>query len=221
MSVALRLLRVCFDGRITTSELSMFRGAMIAMSGGNPLFHNHAADGFRYSYPKIQYKLDGGRPSVLGIGEGASALAEMFDGNAGFTCRLGRRLFATEVSSIAEWEEEVSFVPSPVTYLIHDWLPLNVGNFKDYRAAGGMIERLTMLQRILLGNILSFAKGMGIFFHDEVGCSIMDMQSTGTSTFKGVDLMSFSGRFSTNVRLPQWIGLGKASSLNHGTIIRI
>lgn len=217
----IRLLKVDFEEIITPSELSMFRGAMIALSEGHPLFHNHAAEGFRYSYPKIQYKLMGGRPSVLGIDDGAYVLAEMFDESTGLMCRLGQREVSLDVSSIAAWEEEIILTDTPITYMINDWLPLNANNFRDYRMAEGMIERVTMLQRILLGNILSFAKGLGIFFDDTVKCTIDDMESTGTSIFKGVELMSFSGIFTANVRLPQWIGLGKSASLNHGTIIRI
>lgn len=221
MNDTVRLLKVDFEEYITPSELSLFRGVMIAVSDGHPLFHNHAAEGFRYSYPKIQYKLVGGRPSVLGIADGAYILAEMFDESTGLMCRLGRREVALEVSSIAAWDEDITLTDTPMTYLINDWLPLNANNFRDYHRTEGIIERLTMLQRILLGNILSFAKGMGIFFDDTVKCTIEDMQPTGTSVLKGVELMSFSGRFTANVRLPQWIGLGKSASLNHGTIIRI
>lgn len=221
MTDTVRLLKVDFEEYITPYELSSFRGVMIAVSESNPLFHNHVAEGFRYAYPKIQYKLVGGRPSVLGIADGAYALAEIFDESTGLTCRLGRREATLEVSSIAAWDEEIAITDTPMTYMINDWLPLNASNFRDYRHAGGMIERLTMLQRILLGNILSFAKGLGIFFEDTVKCTIEDMESTGTVNFKGIDLMSFSGRFTANVRLPQWIGLGKSASLNHGTIIRI
>ncbi len=217
----IHLLKVDFEESISPSELSMFRGVMIAASDGHPLFHNHAAEGFRYSYPKIQYKLLGGRPSVLGIDDGAYKLAEMFEESSGLMCRLGKREVTLDVSSIAAWDEEVILTDTQMTYVINDWLPLNANNFRDYRMAGGMIERLSMLQRILLGNILSFAKGMGIFFDDTVKCRIEDMDSTGTSIFKGVELMRFSGIFTTNVRLPQWIGLGKSASLSHGTIIRM
>lgn len=221
MNAVVRLLKVDFDGFITPSELPMFRGVMIAVSDGHPLFHNHVAEGFRYSYPKIQYKLVGGRPSVLGIADGAYVLAEFFDESIGLTCRLGKRDVILDVSTVSAWDEEIAITDTPMTYIINDWLPLNADNFREYRQTEGMIDRLAMLQRILLGNILSFAKGMGIFFEDSVRCTIEDMESTGTVNFKGVELMSFSGRFSANVRLPQWIGLGKSASLNHGTIIRI
>ncbi len=221
MTTTIRLLKVDFKEIITPAELPLFRGVMIALSGGNPLFHNHAPQGFRYAYPLIQYKLAGGSPSILGIDEGADILASMISEGNEIACCLGRRNVAFHVASIADWMDDVGFSDHPETYLIQNWLPLNGNNFNDYCNSPSIIERLSLLQRILTGNILSFSKGMGIFLDGKVTCNIEDMVSEGSVIFKGVELVSFSGRFSSNVVLPRWIGLGKAASLNHGTVIRL
>ncbi len=217
----IRLLKVDFKEIITPAELPFFRGVIIALSGGHPLFHNHAPQGFRYAYPKIQYKLARGMPSILGIDEGAEILSSLLTDHTEIACALGYRNVVFHVSSIADWMDEIGFSDRPVSYIIQNWLPLNANNFKDYRNMHGIIERLSLLQRILTGNILSFSKGMDIFLDGKVTCTIEDMQGEGSVIYKGVELMNFSGQFSSNIILPQWIGLGKSASLNHGTIVRL
>lgn len=217
----IHLLKVDFAEPIAERELSMFRGAMIALSESHPLFHNHAGEGFNYTYPRIQYKHLGGRPSILGIGEGADALASLFVGRSEVRCNLGNRRVDLHISSATGWTDLIGMTDSTHTYRIDDWLPLNADNFRDFRQAHGMIGRISLLQRILRGNILSFAKGMDVYFDEEVECTVEDIEPTGTVRFKGVELMSFSGFFTSDVIMPQWIGLGKSVSLNHGTIIRL
>ena len=63
----LHMSMVVFRETIHINQFRQFRGAMIEMSGSDPLFHNHQADGFHYRYPLIQYKLIDGHPGILGI----------------------------------------------------------------------------------------------------------------------------------------------------------
>lgn len=216
----LQLAMIVFDETISREELRLFRGVMIGLSGDNHLFHNHVGEGYRYAYPKIQYKLIDGHPAILGINEGVTALKEIIDDRMTIHCRLGRRLTKLTVDSVDEWEEETGVSGINYNYRIEDWLPLNERNFIEFRQAEGLIERLTILQNILTGNILSFAKGMEIYFDSKVNCRLESVVCNGTPSFKGVGLMSFSVAFSANVSLPQFIGLGKSASMNHGIIIK-
>lgn len=217
----INLLKVDFAEPVSGIELPMFRGVMIGLSGNNPLFHNHSGEGFRYSYPKIQYKLVNGCPCILGIDDGAESLAAMMADRSEIRCHIGHRSMTLHAAAMTGWTDGIGQTETRHTYRIDDWLPLNADNFHDYRQARGMVERISLLQRILRGNILSFAKGMDVFFDDMVECTIEEMECTGTVRFKGVELMCFSGFFTSDVVIPQWIGLGKSASLNHGTILRL
>lgn len=215
------IIKIEFQEHIPPSEIQWFRGVIINLSGHNQLFHNHMDEGFKYVYPKVQYKLIDGRAAVTGIGESVPYLRFLFSGISILPCKMGNRFRNLHIASIEEREEEVGLTDCFHTYRIENWLPLNSRNYKDYCDAEGLIARMVMLEKILTGNILSFAKGIGLFFDSKISCVIEDLHATGNMEYKGVGLMSFSATFKTNVSLPLWIGLGKSSSLNHGIITPI
>ena len=77
-----------------------------------------------------------------------------------------------------------------------------------------------MLERLLTANILSFAKGIGLYFDGQVITRITQLVEPRLQYYKGVKLMSFDAEFKTNVSLPDYIGLGKGVSLGMGTVVR-
>jgi uncharacterized protein MJ0978 len=107
------------------------------------------------------------------------------------------------------------------TYALQGWLPLNSMNYREYQCLESLSERVNMLEKILVGNVLSFAKGVDVFLDSRVICKILELKNTGIVFYKDVGLMSFSVVFRINVVLPDFIGLGKAVSINNGVITRI
>jgi len=105
-------------------------------------------------------------------------------------------------------------------YTIRKYLPLNQQNYRLYQAAGSLAERCGMLEKILTGNILSFAKGVGIRFDGMVKVAITDIPDSRLYTYKEVRMNGFDLEFRTNVSLPDHIGLGKGASLGFGVIKR-
>lgn len=213
-----RILRIIFEEYISPKELPYFRGVLIGMSAQDSLFHNHVEQGYYYSYPKIQYKIIDGRPAVIGINEGAEALERIFINIRPVRCHLGRRYTELNIMSIDEWTGDLIMTDDVYSYRIDNWLPLNSRNYNEYVHADGLASQVNMLERILIGNILSFAKGINVFFDATVLCRISDLRCYGNDAYKGVGFISFSAIFNTNVLLPQWIGLGKSASMNHGII---
>lgn len=220
----IQLVTALMETGISSAEIPYLRGTMIRLSGDNPLFHNHHADGFHYVYPLVQYRQIDGCAAVVGINRGAEALQRLFlqEENGGFSLQLGNRKAKVEAVTVRSeqvrmsCEKDVSY-----TYSVTRWLPLNSENYHTYQQQESLVDRIRMLEKILVGNILSFAKGVGIFFETPVECRILQLESTGLTKYKEVELMSFSVVFRCNVRLPELVGLGKAVSLNHGIINRI
>lgn len=217
----IRLATVLFDTKIASAEIPYFRGSVIRLSEGNALFHNHCAEGFHYAYPLVQYKRIKGCAALMGINQGAEALAELFGGRPSLSFSLGNR--QTVMNTAVVRSEKFAVVCDEVSraYAISRWLPLNGTNYRIYQQTESLAERISMLEKILVGNILSFAKGVGIFFERPVICRIQQLEASGLVDYKGVELMSFSARFSCNVSLPEDIGLGKSASMSNGIVKRL
>lgn len=67
----LTLQTIIFNLRIQENELRLFRGAIIHLAGLEEiLFHNHIEDGYRYSYPLIQYKIIQGHAAIICLEKG-------------------------------------------------------------------------------------------------------------------------------------------------------
>jgi hypothetical protein len=71
------------------------------------------------------------------------------------------------------------------------------------------------------GNILSFAKGIGVHFDMSVTCRITNMDEIGGMAYKSIKFAAFDMMFKTNVSLPNYIGLGKGVSHGFGTIVQM
>ena len=217
----IEVLSVMLDVRLKDIELPFLRGALISkVSNSGTLFHGHLPDGLRYSYPLIQYKKLGEYATVVALQEAVPQLAELLlENTVSIKLRLGRRMVSASLSDVFRQNIDMSVSTAMRTFEISRWLPLNQENYDAYCTMDSLADKLAFLENLLLGNILSFAKGVGVFFEEQVRVSIVYILSTGTFKYKGVEMLGFDIQFRTNVRLPEFIGLGKGVSLGFGTIM--
>jgi hypothetical protein len=207
-----------FKNKISQEEIPYFRGSIIRLSENLPLFHNHMEDGFLYGYPLVQYKRIDGHAAILGINEGGEAIKKLFEDRVRYECQLGKRPVEMELIGIRTEKFTVACLDEDQSYTIKGWLPLNSQNYRQYLDADGLVGRITMLERILVGNILSFLKGIDLYCDVPLRCRILQLDGGEPYGYKHMELLSFSVKFRTNVSLPSYIGLGKSSSLNNGVI---
>lgn len=217
----LKTLVIRFDNPITFQELTSFRGAIIQAAGsGNVLFHNHVDNKFRYAYPLIQYKRIGGKAAIVCVGEGTEAIGDFFN-NQDFNVVLGERRMSLKIENIKAENTLVQvWGENTFTYTMRKYLPLNQHNYKIYTHTESLMERTTILESCLVGNILSFAKGVGVFFEHNITANILKIVNESFYTYKGIQLMGMDVRFKSNVSLPNYIGLGKNASLGFGMLMR-
>lgn len=217
----IQTLIVCFGSEITQRELSLFRGAVIsAMENANILFHNHLGDNeFRYSYPLIQYKRIKKKAAIVCVGEGTEVIGDFF-GHTDFNFMLGERAVEMEIDHINAKRTLVQVWNDEFRYRLRKWLPLSSDNYRAYQSLEGIVEQCAFLQKILIGNILSFCKGLGITVEQEIKCIITQLMDSRICDYKGVKMMSFDVEFKANISLPDYVGLGKGVSLGFGTVVR-
>ena len=93
---------------------------------------------------------------------------------------------------------------------------LTENNYQAYTSTKDMVEQLAILKRMLIGNILSFAKGIGLHLEDELKVQMIDSEERRPVMYKNQKMMAFNVEFTSNLRLPQYIGLGKGVSVGYG-----
>ena len=216
-----KTLTIQFDTPLRRSELPLFRGAIIAaIPSSNILFHNHDGTTLRYAYPLIQYKRIGGKAAIVCIDEGVEAVGELFAANENRKLKIGETKREFSLERINALQTEVQCWDTCFDYQIRDWLPLNETNYKGFIENDSLIERMKMLEKILIGNILSFAKGIGIRVIPKIEVSITSMENIREVRYKHIPLRCMDIQFKSNISLPNFIGLGKHSSVGFGIITR-
>ena len=182
------------------------------------LLHNHTADGASiYRYPLVQYKVLGRTPTIVGLGEGARLLVDMFLNLEELVIREDTYPLANK--HIRSKQMEVGAAGEMINYqFISPWMALNQENFAAWQQAGPE-EQQNILHAILVRNMLSFFKAADIWIDDQIIVQ-MDIKPVMTH-FKNREMIAFKGRFSANVHLPDFIGLGKSTSRGYGVIQRV
>lgn len=222
MGNVLRTMTIRFVNEINSREIPYFRGAIIK-SVGDPsavLFHNHVGSGYLYRYPQIQYKRIGGKAAIVCVGQGTEEIGAFFSaGN--FWLRIGdEREEVFEIDAVLPHRTMVQVWDDEFRYYLRDWLPLNPENHKKYQSVDSIVERVQILEQVLIGNILSACKGLGITIEREIACKMVSIENPRKVYYKGQPMMSFSCEFKSNITLPDYIGLGKGASMGHGIVYR-
>jgi len=214
-----RVLTIMFEPEIRGREIPAFRGAIIAKVGKDcVLFHNHQDAGYRYKYPLIQYKRINHHASIVCIQEGIDEIYRLFN-QPDWKIRIGKQEKELKIIKLKIEKYNLQVWEKLFTFKIFNWLALNEKNYQQFRNLETDAQRLEMLEKILTGNILSFAKGIGWFLTDKLTVKIQKIERQKLTIFKGNKLTAFDLIFSTNVYLPPYIGLGKAVSHGYGKII--
>ena len=199
-----------------TEPASKLRGYISQQFPEYPLLHHHIKDvGFLYSYPRVQYKVLGGTPVILGLEEGADILKKIVDDIN--ELQLGNHTYLVEELQINQRKEELGPTHPVLQYrFVTPWLALNPDNYKQFHQICDWKEKKLFLNRILIGNILSVCKSFNYLVTRHLHAhSHLDIH---TIEYKGIPLLGFMGDFRVNFRIPPFFGLGKGVSQGFGVV---
>ena len=181
----------------------------------SPLLHNHYEDGTsRYAYPMVQYKVIDKTPILVGFQEGAELLVSLF-----LKIReidIEGQKYPVLAKNIQQKQCELSVNKHLYNYFFKTlWMALNQENFRKYQQMNEA-DRNTFLNKQLQNNILSFYKGLAFHINERVMaiCSVEERETM----FKSRSMLAFTGKFTSNAYLPEWVGIGKAVSRGFGTV---
>jgi len=221
-SKKIRTLLISFESTPAPFQVSAFRGAIIEKAGReNILFHNHLGDDkFSYRYPLIQYKAIRQQPSIFCLDAGVDEIHHLFQQKT-WTINLSGTPVDLKVDRLDMKTITLNVWDKIFPYNLYNWQALNETNYRRYTQQEGMKERIDMLEKIITGNILSFAKGIEWHIDKKVEVSIHDIKQVRLKKMKDVKVGAFDISFSTNVFLPNYIGLGKGVSTGFGIVKQI
>lgn len=216
----IRTLLVKFDNQVLNHEVSAFRGAVIEKVGRENLLFNHHLDDkkYLYRYPLIQYKSTHKKPAIFCLGEGVDEIHKLFN-QASWGINLKGKKIDLSIDQLNLSSFTLNMGDKTSLYYIRNWLSLNERNYEKYMELSNELDKIEMLEKILIGNILAFAKGVAWNIESEIKLRITNIRKQKTTKYKGIPLLAFDVDFSTNVILPSYIGLGKGASHGYGVLM--
>ncbi|MCQ8903780.1 MAG: CRISPR-associated endonuclease Cas6 [Methanothrix sp.] len=214
----LRILRLMLrsDSRVR-EDAAKLRGFFATSFNEHMLLHHHFTDRLVYRYPLIQYKIIRGVPVIMGINEGVDVLKDLYDKFG--EIRLGDRSYSVVERHISLRRERFGCAGELHAYrFVTPWLALNEENYRCYLDAASWYERRELLRRVLVGNILSAAKGLGYTVDEQIRLDIGRVREE-ICTLKGVMVTGIRCEFLTNFHIPDLMGLGKSVSRGFGAVV--
>ena len=220
-SKKIKILVVSFDIKLQRREIPAFRGAVIkAVGQENVLFHNHFENKFRYGYPLIQYKLLANNPSILFINQGYDEGLRLFE-DTQWSFKINGNHINAGIKHLSFDYVNCGISKQLLSYRVQNWFALNRENYEKFITIERHAERKIFLERIMIGNLLSFAKGIKWSVDEKIIVSIKSVPRQRSFNFKDHKMVGFDMEFITNVILPDKIGLGKSVSRGFGIIRRV
>jgi hypothetical protein len=201
-------------------ELRCFRGAIVDLVGReNPYFHNHEANGLRYGYPLVQYKVIDSHVCLIGIADAAMAVMALV-GKFPISLKIGKKEMEFHVQDCTLTPYFPQMEVTPKLYHLTNYIALTDDNFKKYHSMLALTDKVHFLEKVITGNILSFLKGIGYHADEQIECAITEMKEPREQSYKHVKFDTFDLMFVSNMELPDSIALGKSGSVGFGTLSR-
>ena len=215
----IRYLKIRFSQNVFPNEIPRFRAAVIEKTQReSSLFHNHKSDTeFLYRYPLIQYKVTHKKASIVCLNQGADDIHFLLQ-KRNMDLRIGERTMPFEIEDINMHYHQVQTWDQQFDYSLLNWLPLNQKNHNIYNTLDKEADKISMLNKILTGNLLSMAKGIDWFVEDKLMVEITKIKQIKELERKRKKLLGFSVNFKSNVSLPDYVGVGKGSSVGFGVV---
>ena len=174
--------------------------------------------GFIYRYPAVQVKLVKNMLMVVGISQGAGFLEEISKNQEKIPS--GKNICTITARDSATRPEPFGISDSMITYeFLTPWLALNQQNTKKFYELKGKPDRDAFLAKLLSEGLATLAKSLDYKPGEPIRCE--ERVRFRKDWIDNKSVMVFTGKFRTNLVIPDYLGMGQSVSLGFGTIKHI
>ncbi len=232
-------LLVVFNLPINNSELPLFRQAVlncIESDSEREAWSNEAADKegktmYRSGYPLIQFRSYQKMAAIFALQAGVPLVEKFVQQYANRSGKNNNpfiwrgRPYPLEQTLL---EKENNFTiktfvaklrPLPVVYRLHTWLPLNKENYAWWKENRNLpdITKTKRLEQLLVNHLAAVISATGGYIpKQKIKLTILDKDRLKQINFKETGLVAFDIRYTVNLQLPQYIGLGNHPAFGFG-----
>lgn len=218
-SVEVTTLVLRCDRPLGENEARHLRGFFGHRYRHRPEFHHHTPTGLIYRHPLIQYKTIEGTGYVIGLGTGSFLLRAVdLPDEVSLRGSLVRLLDAKRTTE----QVQLGLAARAHRYrFLTPWLALNEKNFQIYRRVQHDEERQSLLNSVLVGNLLSLCKSAGVVVRGRLRAVVTPADIREVEIKQNVRLLAFQACFTVNFLLPELWGIGKQSARGFGSVQQI
>jgi hypothetical protein len=214
----MKMMKVIFpEIEIKPHEIPKVRGFFANKFRDEPLLHNHLPGGtFSYKYPQIQYRIIQSHPALIAFGEGFEVLKKIFFNLDEMI--IQEKIYHLQEKEISVTEEQFGQIVQAERYqFLSPWMALNEDNYAKYLPLNEL-EQQIMLKKIIIGNIITLAKGMNYTIPEPHKLQCEGYFRPTQIHFKKMMMQCFYGDFMVNFQIPDLLGLGKQVARGFGVV---
>lgn len=205
------------DVIIEPRDIPKLRGFFLTQFPENHLFHNHLpGQKFSYKMPQIQYRIIDKHPALLAINEAIDLAKQVFL-EVGKLEINGKTIISNEREMILREEDFGQSKEYYNYYFASPWMALNQENYDAYNKLD-TFNKNQKLKTILKNNLKTLSKAFQYWIPDTENLNVDGWFHPADVNFHNQTMLCFTGEFTTNFLIPEFLGLGKQSARGFGVV---
>jgi len=205
------------DVIIEPRDIPKLRGFFLTQFPENHLFHNHLpGQKFSYKMPQIQYRIIDKHPALLAINEAIDLAKQVFL-EVGKLELNGKTIISNEREMILREEDFGQSKEYYNYYFASPWMALNQENYGAYNKLD-TFNKNQKLKTILKNNLKTLSKAFQYWIPDTENLNVDGWFHPAEVNFHNQTMLCFTGEFTTNFLIPEFLGLGKQSARGFGVV---
>ena len=169
----------------------------------------------KYLYPRIQVKILDEEILLVGLSQGVDPILKIQEKIK--ELNFGDITFEVLDKSVVEESEAFMFTSSLQKYeFVSNWVALNANTSKQFDAKNEK-EKLQFLNNLIAKNIVFISQDIGFELPENIYSQII-VSSLEAKKMDQNQWRAFDGKFSANLVMPDYLGIGNGITRGFGTI---